>query len=228
MIRTVLLTTVPLLAMAMQISAPQSTKDEWTSTFTVDRAQLVADGASRYFMLDPGHQSVLEHGDERVVITVTNDTRVVDGVTTRIVEERETKGETLIEVSRNFFARDPATGDAYYFGEEVDIYKKGKIVSHDGAWIAGKNGATFGLFMPGSPAVGARFYQEIAPRVAMDRVRVVAVGERLQTSAGVFQGCVRLEESTPLEPGVKDVKVFAPGVGLVQDGSLKLVRHGRL
>jgi hypothetical protein len=216
-----------LLAAAIHVTAPQASKDPWTSTFAVDRSRLVADGTSRFFILDSGHQSVLEHGDERVVITVTDDTRIVDGVTTRVVEERETKGEALIEVSRNFFARDPGTGDAYYFGEEVDIYKKGRVVSHDGAWLAGKNGARFGLFIPGVPAPGSRFYQEIAPRVAMDRVRVVAVDETVQTPAGVFQGCVRLEESTPLEPGVKDVKVFAPGVGLVQDGSLKLVRHGR-
>jgi hypothetical protein len=217
-----------LLAISMHISAPQSARDPWTSTFTVDRTQLVADGASRYFILDPGHQLVLEHGDQRLVITVTNDTRVVDGVTTRIVEERESKGQTLIEVSRNFFARDPTSGDAYYFGEEVDIYRNGKVVSHDGAWSAGTGGAKLGLFMPGAPVAGGRFYQEVAPRVAMDRVRVVGVNEKLQTPAGLFENCVRLEESTPLEPGVKDVKVFAPGVGLVQDGSLKLVRHGRL
>ena len=225
MIRTLGL--CPLLATAMALAAPQSTSDPWTSTFGVERTQLEASGSSRYFILEPGHQLVLEHGDERVVITVTNDTRKVDGVTTRVVEERETKGPNLVEVSRNFFARDSTSGDAYYFGEEVDIYKNGKVVSHDGAWSAGAGGAKFGLFMPGAPVTGSRFYQEIAPRVAMDRVRVVAVDEKLQTPAGLFEHCVRLEESTPLEPGVKDVKVFAPGVGLVQDGSLKLVRHGR-
>ena len=217
-----------LLATALHAGTPQPPmREDWASTFTVDRGHLVAAGASRYFILDPGYEAVLEHGDERVVITVTNDTRVVDGVTTRIVEERETRGQVLVEVSRNFFARDAKTGDAYYFGEEVDIYKKGRVSSHDGAWVAGKDGARFGLFMPGAPVAGSRFYQEVAPRIAMDRVRVVAVDETLTTPAGVFRGCVRLEESTPLEPGVKDVKVFAPGIGLAQDGPLKLVRHRR-
>jgi hypothetical protein len=205
----------------------QTPRDPWSSEFIVDRTQLVATGASRYFILDPGYEAVLEHGDERLVITVTNDTRLVDGVTTRVVEERETRGKTLVEVSRNFFARDPKTGDVYYFGEDVDNYKGGRVASHEGAWQAGKDGARFGLFMPGTPAAGRRYYQEIAPKVAMDRVRITAVDAMLQTAAGSFKECVRLEETTPLEPGVRDYKLFAPGVGLVQDGSLKLVRYGR-
>ena len=199
----------------------------WRSTFDVDVRQLVASGASRYFVLDPGHELVLEDGDERLVITVLGETRDVGGVTTRVVEERETKAGSLIEISRNFFARHPSTGDVYYFGEDVDIYKNGKVANHEGAWIAGRDGAKFGLFVPGTPVQGARFYQEIAPKVAMDRVRVMTTTGRVITPAGTFDGCLRIEETTPLEPGVKDYKVFAPGIGIVQDGSLKLVRHGR-
>src|SRR5690349_15706805 len=101
----------------------QTAKDPWISEFVVDRTQLLATGASRYFILDPGFESVLEHGDERVVVTVTNETRVIDGVTTRVVEERETRGGKLVEVSRNFFARDSNSGDVYYFGEDVDNYR---------------------------------------------------------------------------------------------------------
>jgi hypothetical protein len=206
---------------------PQPAKDAWKSTFDVDLRQLVADGASPYFVLDPGYELVLERGAERLVITALPETRTVNGVTTRVVEERETKAGKLVEVSRNFFARDPKTGDVYYFGEEVDIYKNGAITSHEGAWIAGKDGATFGLFIPGTAVTGARFYQEIAPKVAMDRVRILTRDARVTTPAGTFEHCIRLEETTPLEPGVKDYKVFAPGVGIVQDGSLQLVRHGR-
>lgn len=207
--------------------AAQAPRDPWVSTFAVDRTRLVATGSSPYFVLEPGYESVLEKNAERVVVTVTPVMRVIDGVTTRIVEERETKGNKLVEVSRNFFARDPVTGDAYYFGEEVDVYKNGRVANHEGAWAAGVAGARFGLFMPGKPVVGSRFYQEVAPHVAMDRVRIVATNVRLATPAGTFDNCVKIEETTPLEPGVRDYKVFAPGIGLVQDGSLKLVRYGR-
>ena len=227
MIRLALLLSAIALLGAAQRGSAQASTDPWTSEFLVDRTRLVATGASRYFILDPGYEAVLEHGAERVVVTVTGETRVVDGVTTRVIEERETHGKALVEVSRNFVARDPSTGDVYYFGEDVDIYKNGRVTGHEGGWQAGKNGARFGLFMPGSPAAGRRFYQEMAPDVALDRVRITATDATVQTPAGVFKQCVRVEETTPLEPGVKDYKLFAPGVGLVQDGSLKLVRYGR-
>jgi hypothetical protein len=87
---------------------------------------------------------------------------VVEGVTTRIVEEREWKGGKLYEVARNFFAICPRTKDVFYFGEEVDFYKDDKITGHEGTWLAGKNGARAGLIMPGEPKVGMRYYQEIA------------------------------------------------------------------
>ena len=78
----------------------------------------------------------------------------MDGVTTGVLEEREEKDGQLIEVSRNYFATDPNTGAVYYFGEDVDNYKDGKIISHDSAWLAGEKGARFGLFMPGKPQGG--------------------------------------------------------------------------
>ena len=202
-------------------------RDPWTSRFDVNVAELVAVGASPYFVLEPGFQLTLESGNARLVITVLDETRDVDGVTTRVVEERETTGGRLVEVSRNFFARHPRTGDVFYFGEDVDIYKGGRVVSHQGAWQSGRDGARFGLFIAGTPQQGARYYQEIAPKLAMDRVCVLSTAAAVTTPAGVFRGCVRLEETTPLEPGVKDHKVFAPGIGMVQDGSMKLVRHGR-
>ena len=200
---------------------------EWRATFDVKPAALVATGASRYFILDPGYQLVLEHGGERLVITVLDETKVVDGVTARIVEERETKNGALVEISRNFFARDPVSGDAYYFGEDVDMYTKGKVTSHEGAWVAGIGGAKFGLMMPGRPIVGARYYQEVAPKVAMDRAEIVSIAETARVPAGTFKECVRVKETTPLEPGATEYKVHAPGIGLVQDGDLKLVRYGK-
>jgi len=167
----------------------------------------------------------LEDGDERLVITVLAETLVVDGVETRVVEERETKGDALVEVSRNFFAISERTNDLFYFGEDVDIYAAGVITSHEGAWAAGVNGARFGLMMPGLPLVGSRFYQEVAPGVAMDRAEVVALSDTLTTPAGTLFGVLRIRETTPLEPLAREFKYYAAGIGLIQDGSLKLVRN---
>lgn len=198
----------------------------WTRDFAVDKRELRSTGRNPYFILEPGHALVLEHGGARLTRTVLHETRVVDGVETRVVEERETKDGRLVEVSRNYFAIHPGSKDVFYFGEDVDMYDGGKVVSHDGAWLAGVQGAKFGLMMPGEPRVGAAFYQEVAPGVAMDRARITSVSERLATPAGTFMNCVRTEETTALEPAAKEHKLYAPGVGLVRDGELVLVKKG--
>lgn len=218
---------IRILALVTALAGVAVAPQEWRRTFDVRKGTLVATGASRFFILDPGYQLVLEEGSERLVITVLDETKVVDGVTTRVVEERETKGGALVEISRNFFARDPATGDVYYFGEDVDIYKDGKVTSHEGAWQSGANGATFGLMMPGAPTAGARYYQEVAPTIAMDRAEIVSTNMSVRVPAGAFTGCVRVKETTPLELGVTEYKLHAPGIGLVQDADLKLVRYGK-
>ena len=107
-----------------------------------------------------------------LVITVLNETKVVDGVETRIVEEKETEGGNLIEVSRNYFAICKPTNNAIYFGEEHDMYKDGKTVDHEGAWLAGENGSKAGMIMPGKVEVGLKYYQEIVLGVAEDRLKL--------------------------------------------------------
>jgi hypothetical protein len=208
-------------------SAQTPAKKGWIDRFDVDKKDFVSVGGNDFFRLEPGFYLILEKGKERLVITVLGETRLVDGVETRVVEERETKGGELVEVSRNFFAFNAADRGVYYFGEEVDIYKNGRVVRHEGAWESGKNGARFGLMVPGRPEVGARFYQEVAPGVAMDRARIVSVDTSIRTPAGEFTGCLEFVETTPLEPFARDTKIYAPGLGLVRDGALLVVEHGR-
>ena len=81
--------------------------------------------------------------------------------------------------------------------------------------------------MPGLPLVGAKHYQEIAPGVAMDRAEIVSATETFAAPAGAFNNCLKVAETTPLEPNEKEYKYYAPGVGLLQDGSLKLVKYGK-
>lgn len=198
----------------------------WTDSFPLAADELASTGRNPYFILEPGHQLVFESGKERLVITVLDQVKQIDGVETRVVEERETDDGQLVEVSRNYFAISKRTNSVFYFGEEVDIYNDGKIANHEGAWSAGARGARFGLMMPGQILLGGRHYQEIAPDVAMDRAEIVSVTENVTTPAGVYKNCLKVQESSPLEPGKFSYKIYAPGVGLVQDGSLKLVSSG--
>ena len=196
-------------------------KTSWRDTFDVNKAGLAATGNNPHLTIQPGRALKLAHGNDRLTISILNETKTVDGVTAGVLEEREEKGGQLIEVSRNYFATDPNTGDVYYFGEDVDNYKDGKIINHDSAWLTGVNGARFGLMMPGKPKVGDKYYQEIAPKVALDRVEIVSVDETVKTPAGTFQHCVHLRETTPLEPGTSH-KYYAPGVGMIKDDEFEL------
>lgn len=188
--------------------------------FKVEKADLVPTGKNAYFSLEPGHKLVYKGGKVTLTITVLDETKVVDGVTTRIIEEREEKDGKPLEVSRNFFAIDKTTGDVYYFGEEVDDYKDGKLAGHGGAWLSGVKGATFGLLMPARPKVGDKFYQELAPKEAMDRAEIVSLNAELKTPAGTFK-CVHVKETSAIESGASH-KWYAPGVGLVKDDELVL------
>jgi hypothetical protein len=218
-------------AVAAAGGGPAEDGSKWTTTFAVKAADLTSTGRNPYFVLEPGYQLVLEGTDDGekagLVITVLDETKTVDGVETRVVEERETRGGRLVEVSRNFFAICGRTNSVFYFGEEVDIYKDGKVASHEGAWRSGSGGARFGLAMPGLPLLGARYHQEVAPGVAMDRAEVVSLSETVKTPAGTFENCLKTEETSPLEPGARESKLYAPGVGLLRDGPVKLVRYGK-
>jgi hypothetical protein len=201
---------------------------QWTDDFSADRDTLASTGKNPYFILEPGYQLVLKGGGEEATVTVMNETKTVDGVECRVVEERGWKDGNLDEVSRNYFAISKRTNNVYYFGEDVDEYKNGKVVGHGGSWLSGEKGARFGLMMPGAPLLGARFYQEFAPKSAMDRAEIVGLGLTFNTPAGEFKNCVKIKETTPLEPGKADYKVYAPGIGMVQDGDMKLVKYGKV
>ena len=143
-----------------------------------------------------------------------------------MVEERETKNGRLAEVAGNYFAISKRSNTVFYFGEDVDYYKDDKITNHAGTWLAGVQDAKFGIQMLGLPVLKAKYYQEIAAHVAMDRAEIVSTQESVTTPAGKFSNVLKVEETTPLEPNTKEYKYYAPGVGLIQDGSLKLVKYG--
>ena len=197
---------------------------KWTDSFHLEDRTFSTFGRNRFFSLEPGHQLVLQSDEEKVVITVLDETKTIGGVRTRVIEEREEKDGQLAEVSRNFFAICKEHGDVFYFGEEVDDYKDGKIVAHGGAWRADEPDSKAGIIMPGTILLGARHYQEISPK-AMDRAEIIADDVTMTTPEGTFKNCIRVEETSGLDPDEKCYKTYAPGVGIIQDEDLLLVRY---
>ncbi len=210
-------------------SSPSSQSTEFQDNFNLENCNFASSGSNNYFILEPGFQLILEDREDedkpQLIITVLDETKVVDGIETRVVEERESEDGELVEISRNYFAVCQPSNDIFYFGEEVDDYEDGELVSHEGAWLAGEKDSRAGLFMPGNVQVGLKHYQEIAPGVAEDRAEIVSVNDVLDTPAGTFTEVLKVEETNPLKPNEREFKFYAPGIGLLQDETLKLVDY---
>lgn len=201
-------------------------KETFTESFNLEECTFQTIGRNQYFILEPGYQLNLAgmEGKDSVElkIFVSNETKLVGDIETRVVIEFESVNGHTVEISRNYFAFCKETASIYYFGEDVDIYKDGKVVSHSGAWLATGDNKP-GLIMPGTPLLGARYYQEIAPGIAMDRAEIISLSETFFCEAGDFTHVMSTLETTPLEPKDKSVKLYAPGIGLIKDDNLTLV-----
>jgi len=163
---------------------------------------------------DPDTGQLIE---TRLESGVLGKSRKVAGVEVLVLEEKAFANGELVERALDFFAQHQ-DGTVYYFGEAVDNYENGRIVDHDGSWLAGKNGAEPGIIMPADPVVGQTFNQENAPGVAEDQSRVLALDETVKTPAGKFRGCAKFEDINPLDPqSTAEFKWYCPDVGLVRD-----------
>lgn len=224
--------TSPTLASSMVVKAQN---ELWTSSFNLEECNFSTTGTNPYFILQPRYQLVfagIEDGEPlNVTVTVSNETKVVgDGIATRVVEERVVNSETgdLKEFTRDYFAICDNTNTVFYFGEDVNNYEDGKLVDHEGSWLHGFDNARAGIIMPGNILLGSRYYQEIAPDVALDKAEVVSMNQTVNVPAGTFGGVVQMKETNDLEPGIEEDNLHAPGIGQVIDHELELVSYGYL
>jgi hypothetical protein len=174
------------------------------------------------FTLQPGTTYIYESpegADEAIVGTfaVTRKTIDILGVTCVVVEHTETVDGVLVEKTKDYFAQDK-DGNVWYFGEDVRNFEDGKFVDTDGTWRAGVDGAMPGFIMLANPQAGDSYDQEVAPGVAEDHAEVVStdgLNPPTDVPYGFFDQGLDTLESTPLEPGVFEHKIYVPGVGLV-------------
>ena len=220
---------IPLLMLITALAACDSSspkEDDFTVTYApaFDATTLRSDVTNPYFPLPPGavweYEGETEDGTERVVVEVLSDTRQIAGAAARVVRDRVYLDGALIEDTFDWFAQDPA-GNVWYLGEETAEYEDGEIVSTEGSWETGIDGAEAGVLMPAQPAVGQAYYQEFLEGEAEDRGRVVAVGESVTVPAGTYANCIETEDTTPLEPDVLEHKYYCPQVGTVLEVDLE-------
>jgi hypothetical protein len=177
-----------------------------------------------YFPLEPGAQWVYEgrteDGLERTVVEVTNQTREVMGVTCLVVRDTVTLDGEVIEDTYDWFAQD-ADGAIWYFGEESSEYEDGEVVSTEGSWESGVDGAQPGIVMPAEPEVGDAYRQEYYPGEAEDQAEVLSVTEAVTVPVGSYDDVLMTEEINPLEPDVVERKYYAKGIGPIMTVQVK-------
>ena len=158
-----------------------------------------------------------EGARQRVVVTVTRKTkRIANGITARVVHDVVTEDGELVEVTDDWYAQDRC-GNVWYLGEATKEYEDGKVVSTEGSFEAGVDGAQAGVIMPAKPRAGLGYRQEYYAGHAEDRASVVSLGEQAEVPFGYFRkGTVLMtRDVNPLEPKILEYKFYARGIGPV-------------
>jgi hypothetical protein len=187
----------------------------------IDPAHFTTPQPNPYFPLEPGSVFIgrgSEDGErlnER--LTITSFKKVIHGVTTTVVHDVLYSEGTLQEKTVDWYAADNS-GTVWYFGERTAVYdKKGQVVSREGSWQAGVNGAVAGIIMPANPMPTDAYRQEFYKGHAEDQGWIVSRHEAVNVPYGHIEQVVRSYEWTRLEPGVVSVKFYGPGLGIVRE-----------
>jgi hypothetical protein len=155
--------------------------------------------------------------EETITVTVTDETREVQGVTTTVVLDVVTDADgAVVEETYDWFAQD-TDGNVWYFGEDTTEYDELGRPDEAGSWEAGVDGAQAGIVMLADPRVGDGYQQEYYEGEAEDRGKVLSLDERVTIGLGTYDGVLQTEDTTPLEPGLTEHKYYVRGTGLVYE-----------
>jgi hypothetical protein len=171
----------------------------------IDNRFMPLDAGTRFVYHTFAANGSLEQID---TVTVTSATRKLDGVITTAVHDVVSDPHThqVLEDTLDYYAQDKS-GNVWYFGEQ----------SSGGSWFAGVNGAQPGIIMEAHPKVGDSYNQENAPGIAEDHAKVISRKGTATVPYGPhhFKHLLVTFETTSLEPGAKETKSYAAGIGEV-------------
>lgn len=185
----------------------------------VDPADFTSPVPNSYFPLEPGtvYRYRGEEDDERFRerVVVTGRTREVAGVTTTVIVDVLKVDGLLVERTEDWYAA-ANDGTVWYFGEDTAEYDEtGQVISTEGSWEAGVDGAEAGILMPAVPVPTVAYRQEYFKGHAEDQGWVVQRNAQVTVPYGHLEKAVRTLEWSRLEPRVVVAKFYAPGLGLV-------------
>jgi hypothetical protein len=188
----------------------------------LDPADFTTRITNPWWPMRPGSRWVYRETDaegakQRVVVTVTKRTRLIaNGVRVRVLHDVVTEDDEPVEVTDDWYAQDRC-GNVWYLGEATKEYENGKVVSTEGSFEAGVDGAQAGVIMPAEPRKGMRYRQEYSKGEAEDRAEVFSLAEQAEVPFGYFRkGRVLMtKDLNPLSPRVLEYKFYARGIGPV-------------
>jgi hypothetical protein len=185
----------------------------------LDPADFVAEIDNPYWPMKSGNRWVYNETDAegnemQVEVTVTNDKKNVAGISATVVHDVVTEDGSVKEDTLDWYAQD-VDGNIWYLGEDTKEYEDGVVVSTEGSWATGVDGAQAGIALPANPEVGLTYRQEYLAGEAEDRAKVLSLDQHVDVPYGAFDGCLQTEDSTSLEPDVLEHKYYCTDVGPV-------------
>jgi hypothetical protein len=186
-----------------------------------------------YFPLSSLKQDIVEGNDEdrpvRVERTRRAETKTFtvedQTVQAMTVEDRCFASGRLQEVAFKYFAQSD-DGTVYFFGQDVDVYRSGKVVSHEGARLYGVHTKHLGIIVPAHPKVGDEFVSENVPGITREDDEIVSLTETVTVPAGTYKDCLKIRQDFP---GMTGYKYYAPHVGVIKEvipgGAVNLKSH---
>jgi len=171
---------------------------------------------NRYLTFTPKtkyvYEGEVEEGIERTEVYVTEEEKEVMGVKTTVVWDRVWLNGSLIEDTKDWYAQDK-DGNVWYFGEESKEIVLGEVVSTEGSWETGVDGAKPGIVMKANPKIGEVYYQEYYKGFAEDKAEIISLNEKITTPIGTFDNCLQTKDWNPLEPGGdEEYKYYCPKI----------------
>ena len=198
---------------------------EKSSCPVIDASNFGSNITNPYFPLGPGTvfhyvNRIIEGVDtsyEQIEVSVSTDTKIIDGVQCREVHDVVTENGEITEDTYDWYAQDKS-GNVWYFGEHTKSMKDKNGSTTEGSWKAGEQNACPGIIMWADlqAHVGETYYQEFLPGIAEDQAQVINTNSTVSVPYGVFSRCVKTKEFTNLEPGVIEYKYYAGDVGLLK------------
>ncbi len=154
-----------------------------------------------------------------VVSTVTGLTKVIDGIKTVVVWDRDYSDGELVESELAFFAQTKG-GTVWLFGEYPEEYENGKLVGAPSTFISGLDNARAGIAMQAEPHRNTPAYvQAYAPAVDfLDCGDVKYKHQHVCVPTGCYNDVMVIDEFNPLEPpsAGHQRKYYSAGTGLVK------------